>query len=103
MPGGRQQVKSLDMVPLMKEASRAAAAAREAGDDAEYRLQKQRLEALSALYRGFGSAEDMLELEEARRTAGPLVQAANIARYAAFAAGALLLFPIIMQMGKRRR
>lgn len=103
MPGGNVQVRSMDIYPLMNEASRKAAAAREAGDDAEYRLQKQRLEALSALYRGFGSAEDMLELEKARRQEAPLVQVANIAKYIGFAAGALLLYPILTQMGRGRR
>ena len=103
MPGGNQQVRSADLVPLMQEASRAAAAAREAGDDVEYRLQKKRLEAISALYRGYGSTEDMLELEQARRKEGPLQQVGNIAKYIGFAAGALLLYPIIAQAGKGRR
>lgn len=88
------------MVPLMLEASRAAAAAREAGDMEEYRLQKKRLEAISALHRGYGDAEAMLELEQARRKEAPLVQVANIAKYIGFAAGALLLYPILVK-GRR--
>lgn len=90
------QAKSADMVPLMREASLAAAAARNRGDMAEYRRQKDRLEMLSRLYRGFGTTEDMLELEKLRK--GPLQQIANAGKWVAIGAGALLLLPYLKKL-----
>ena len=68
------QAKSEDLVPLMQVASRAAAAARNRGDMEEYRRQKDILEALSRLYRGFGTTEDMLELEKLKLQPGDSVR-----------------------------
>ena len=82
-----------DLLRLMQEASRAAAAARAAGDMEAYRAYQTRLESLSRIYRGFGTAQDDLELEKARR--GPLEQIADIGRYAAIAAAALLGFSLL--------
>jgi len=87
------QAKSRDLVPFIKEASRAAAAARERGDMEEYRRQKARLESLNRLYRGFGTTEDMLELEKVKR--GPLEQIAKAGKWVAIGAGALLLLPYL--------
>ena len=92
------QSKSRDLAPLMKAASRAAAAARERGDIAEYELQKALLESLSRLFRGFGTTEDMLELEKVRR--GPLEQIAKAGKWVAIGAGALLLLPYLMKLRK---
>ena len=91
------QDRSADMVPLMLEASRAAAAAREAGDTEEYERQKIRLEALQRLYRGFGTAEDDLELEKARQS--PLQQIGNIAKWGTLGIAAIAAF---MLVGKAR-
>lgn len=87
------QAKSQDLVPLMDTAARAASAARMRGDMEEYRRQKDILEALSRLYRGFGTTEDMLELEKMRQ--GPLQQIANAGKWVAIGAGALLLLPYL--------
>jgi hypothetical protein len=92
------QAKSEDLVPLMQVASRAAAAARNRGDMAEYRRQKEILEALSRLYRGFGTTEDMLELEKMKQ--GPLQQIANAGKWVAIGAGALLLLPYLTKLRK---
>lgn len=64
------QSKAADLVPLLKEASRKAAACREAGNTACYQEWKKRLEALQRLHLGFGDTEDLLELEKARRASG---------------------------------
>ena len=92
------QAKSEDLVPLMQVASRAAAAARTRGDMEEYRRQKKILEALSQLYRGFGSTEDMLELEKLRQ--GPLQLIAKAGKWVAIGAGALLLLPYLTKLRK---
>lgn len=94
------QAKSADMVPLMHEAAVAAVAARQRGDMDEYKRQKDRLEMLSRLYRGFGSTEDMLELEKMRQ--GPLQQIAEAGKWVAIGAGALLLLPYLTQIQRRR-
>jgi len=94
------QAKSEDLVPLMQAASRAAQAARARGDMEEYRRQKEILEALSRLYRGFGSTEDMLELEKSRQSLlqGPLQGIAKAGKWVAIGAGTLLLLPYLMKL-----
>ena len=90
------QSKSQDLVPFMQVASRAAAAARNRGDMEEYRRQKEILEALSQLYRGFGRTEDLLVLEKLQR--GPLEQIAKAGKWVAIGAGALLLLPYLTEL-----
>lgn len=92
------QSKSRDLVPLMRAASRAAAAARERGDWPEYERQKELLESLSALYRGFGTTEDALVLERLQQS--PMQQIAKAGKWVAIGAGALLLLPYLMQLRK---
>lgn len=90
------QAKSSDLPPLMHAAAQAAAAARQRGDMEEYRRQKALVEALGRLYHGFGTTEDMLELEKLRES--PLQQIARAGKWVAIGAGALLLLPYLTSL-----
>lgn len=90
------QAKSHELVPLMDAAARAASAARMRGDMEEYHRQKALLDLLSRLYRGFGTTEDMLELEKLQQS--PLQQIAKAGKWVAIGAGALLLLPYLAKV-----
>ncbi len=71
-------IKSWEIVPLMKAASRKAAEAREAGDMQEFEYWKGTLERLGRVHSGMGTLEDDLEIERAKAKFAPLAMLGKI-------------------------
>ncbi len=86
-----------EVAKLLRETSHAAAAAREAGNTAEYERLRAMLDVLSRMYEGAGTLKDDLELEKMLQS--PLQRIAQAGQGIAIAAGALIALSFF---GRRR-
>ena len=97
-------VKSYEIVPLIKAASRKAAEARETGDKEGYEYWRDQLERLARIHAGFGTAEDELEIEKAKTgllgERGPLAMLGKFGGMTGFLLP-LLVVALLVLRGKR--
>ncbi len=96
MPIQMKEAGSDEFQPVLRAIAEEAGAARRRGDMEEYRRKKAILEAMSRLYRGFGTTEDVLEFERLKQS--PLQQIASAGKWVAIGAGALLLLPYLTKV-----